>query len=174
MNNGFFSYPGFYLGYLLFFSATLNARENQDLLGFSIEELLNVTVTSVSKKAQTLNNAPAAIFVITSNDIKRSGVTSIPEALRLAPGLDVARIDANKWAISSRGFNGLFANKLLVLIDGCKIYTRSFSRVYWDNQDVMLEDIDRIEVIRGPGASLWGSNAVNGVINIISKHSSDT
>ncbi|MEQ1531613.1 MAG: TonB-dependent receptor, partial [Methylococcales bacterium] len=107
-------------------------------------------------------------------DIKRSGVTNIPDALRMAPGLDVARIDANKWAVSSRGFNGRFANKLLVLIDGRSIYTQAFSGVYWETQDVMMEDIERIEVIRGPGAALWGANAVNGVINIITKHSADS
>ena len=140
----------------------------------SVEELLNTKVTSVAKKAQSLNDAPAAAFVISNEDIKRSGATNIPDALRLAPGLDVARIDSNKWAVSSRGFNSRFANKLLVLVDGRNAYTRTFSGVYWENQDVMMEDIDRIEVIRGPGATLWGANAVNGVINIITKHSSQT
>jgi len=139
-----------------------------------VEDLLNVEVTSVAKKAQSLNDAPSAAFVISNDDIKRSGATNIPDALRLAPGLDVAKIDSNKWAVSSRGFNGRFANKLLVLIDGRNTYTRSFSGVYWENQDVMMEDIDRIEVIRGPGAALWGANAVNGVINIITKRSSET
>ena len=152
-----------------------NAHSKQDeLLELSVEDLLNVEVISVSKKAKSLNDSPAAIYVISQDDIKRIGATSIPEALRLAPGLDVARIDANKWAISARGFNGRFANKLLVLIDGRSIYTRAFSGVYWENQDVMLEDVERIEVIRGPGATLWGANAVNGVINIITKHSADT
>ncbi|MGR9045872.1 MAG: TonB-dependent receptor plug domain-containing protein, partial [Gammaproteobacteria bacterium] len=146
----------------------------EDVLDLTVEELLNVEVTSVSKKAQSLNDAPAAIFVITNEDIKRTGVTSIPDALRMAPGIDVARIDSNKWAVTSRGFNGRFANKLLVLIDGRNAYTRFFAGVYWENQDVMLEDVDRIEIIRGPGATLWGANAVNGVINIITKHSSDT
>lgn len=158
----------------LFFSPLLNAEEQNEALDLSVEDLLNVEVTSVAKKVQSLNDAPAAIFVISNEDIKRSGATSIPDALRLAPGMDVARIDANKWAVSSRGFNGRFANKLLVLIDGRNAYTRTFSGVYWENQDVLLEDIDRIEVIRGPGAALWGSNAVNGVINIITKHSSQT
>jgi iron complex outermembrane receptor protein len=146
----------------------------EELLGLSVEDLLNVQVISVAKKAKSLNDSPAAIFVITQDDIKRIGATSVPEALRLAPGLDIARIDANKWAISARGFNGRFANKLLVLIDGRSIYTRAFAGVYWENQDVMLEDVERIEVIRGPGATLWGANAVNGVINIITKHSADT
>lgn len=159
---------------LCFSPLVVNAGEQTEAFGLSVEELLNVEVTSVAKRAQSLNDAPAAIFVITNEDIKRSGATSIPDALRLAPGMDVARIDANKWAVSARGFNGRFANKLLVLIDGRSAYTRSFSGVYWENQDVMLEDIDRIEVIRGPGATLWGANAVNGVINIITKHSSQT
>jgi len=159
---------------ILCFSPLVSAEEQKDALDLSVEDLLNVEVTSVAKKAQSLNDAPAAAFVITHEDIKRTGSTSIPDALRLAPGLDVARIDANKWAVSSRGFNGRFANKLLVLIDGRSAYTRTFSGVYWENQDVMMEDIDRIEVIRGPGASLWGANAVNGVINIITKHSSET
>mgnify|MGYP003393491815 CR=1 FL=1 len=155
-------------------TAMAEAAEQNDALGLSVEQLLNTKVTSVAKKAQSLNDAPAAVFVISNEDIRRSGATSIPDALRLAPGLDVARIDANKWAVSSRGFNGRFANKLQVLIDGRSAYTRSFAGIYWENQDVMMEDIDRIEVIRGPGATLWGANAVNGVINIITKHTSET
>jgi iron complex outermembrane receptor protein len=131
-------------------------------------------VVSVSKKNESLSNAPAAVFVISNDDIKRSGVTSVPEALRMAPGIDVARVNSNKWAITSRGFNGSFANKLLVLIDGRSVYNPAFSGVYWDAQDVLLEDVDRIEVIRGPGATLWGANAVNGVINIITKRAEDT
>ncbi len=164
-----------YLPYLvlLMLSSSVKA-ESLDPLDLKVEDLLNVEITSVSKKAQAMNDAAAAVFVITNEDIKRTGVTSVPEALRMAPGLDVARIDANKWAVSARGFNGRFANKLLVLIDGRNAYTRTFSGVYWENQDVMLEDVERIEVIRGPGATLWGSNAVNGVINIITKHSSKT
>lgn len=161
----------------LFFYFTINSityADQNELIDLSVEDLLNVKVFSTAKKAKSLNNSPAAIFVITQKDIKRIGATSVPEALRLAPGIDVARIDANKWAISARGFNGRFANKLLVLIDGRNAYTRAFSGVYWENQDVMLEDVERIEVIRGPGASLWGANAVNGVINIITKHSADT
>ncbi len=140
----------------------------------SLEELLRVEVTSVSKKSEELFDAPAAAYVITSEDLRRSGATSIPEALRMVPGLQVAHIDANKWAISSRGFNGWFANKLLVLIDGRSVYTPLYSGVYWDVQDTLLEDIDRIEVIRGPGATLWGANAVNGVINIITKQAKET
>ncbi|HVR97059.1 MAG TPA: TonB-dependent receptor [Thermoanaerobaculia bacterium] len=145
-----------------------------DLTELSLEELMDVQVTSVSKRAEPIYAAAAAVFVITQEDLRRSGVTSIPEALRMVPGLEVARIDANKWAVSARGFNGRFANKLLVLIDGRSVYTPLFSGVYWDVQDTLLEDIDRIEVIRGPGATLWGANAVNGVINIITRSARET
>src|SRR5207253_4600637 len=123
----------------------------------------------VAKRPQRVADAAAAVFVITQEDIRRSGAASIPEALRLVPGLEVARIDQNKWAIGSRGCNGRFDNKLLVLIDGRSVYTPLFSGVYWNVQDVMLEDVDRIEVIRGPGATLWGADAVDGVINVITK-----
>src|SRR5437764_12023984 len=140
-----------------------------DVTAMSLEDLMNTQVFSVSKLTQKVADAAAAIFVITQEDIRRSGATSIPEALRMAPGLQVARIDENKWAIASRGFNGRFDNKLLVLIDGRSVYTPLFSGVYWNVQDVMLEDVDRIEVIRGPGATLWVANAVDGVINIITK-----
>jgi iron complex outermembrane recepter protein len=140
----------------------------------SVEDLMNIKVTSVSKRTQKLADAAAAVFVITQEDIRRSGATSIPEALRFVPGLEVARIDENKWAIGSRGFNGRFDNKLLVLIDGRSVYTPLFSGVYWNVQDVMLEDVDRIEVIRGPGATLWGANAVDGVINIITRKAKDS
>ena len=162
-----------YLVTLLIANNPASAKQ-EAVYDLSIEELMNLQVTSVSKKAQALSDAPSAIFVINQDDIRRSGVTNVPDALRMVPGLDVARIDSNKWAVTSRGFNGRFANKLLVLIDGRSIYTQAFSGVYWENQDVMLEDIDRIEVIRGPGATHWGANAVNGVINIITKHSEDT
>lgn len=143
-------------------------------LGMSLDQLMDIRVTSVSKNEEKLSDAAAAVFVITHEDIRRSGVTSIMEALRMAPGVDVARIDANKWAISIRGLNGFFANKLLVMIDGRSVYSPIFSGVFWDAQDIMLEDVDRIEVVRGPGASLWGANAVNGVINIITKNAEDT
>jgi len=161
---------------LLFWANSANAAGQQpaDLTDLSLEELMHIEITSVSKKPERLADAAAAIFVITQEDIRRSGVMSIPEALRMVPGLQVARIDANKWAISSRGFNSRFANKLLVLMDGRTVYDPVFSGVFWDVQDTMLEDIDRIEVIRGPGATLWGANAVNGVINIITKSSKDT
>ena len=156
-------------------AANLGAQQSvPDVTTLSVEDLMNMQVTSVSKRTQKVADAAAAVFVITQEDIRRSGATSIPEALRLVPGLEVARIDENKWAIASRGFNGRFDNKLLVLIDGRSVYTPLFSGVYWNVQDVMLEDIDRIEVIRGPGATLWGANAVNGVINIISKKAKDT
>jgi iron complex outermembrane receptor protein len=135
---------------------------------------MNVAVTTVSKKETTLLEAPAAVSIITQDDLRRLGITTIAEALRSVPGLDVARIEANQWAVSSRGFNGQNTNKLLVLVDGRSVYTPSFGGVFWNAQDTVLEDLDRIEVIRGPGASLWGSNAVNGVINIISKSSKDT
>lgn len=149
-------------------------EETPDLTELSLEQLMNTPVTSVARQAQPLAQSPAAIFVITQEDFRRSGATTIPEALRMVPGLQVARLDANKWAISARGFNGRFANKLLVLMDGRTVYTPLFSGVYWDVQDTMIEDIDRIEVIRGPGATLWGANAVNGVINIITKRAKDT
>jgi iron complex outermembrane receptor protein len=151
-----------------------NSRNVPDVTAMSMEDLMNLQVTSVSKRTQKVADAAAAIFVITQEDIRRSGATSIPEALRLVPGLEVARIDQNKWAIGSRGFNGRFDNKLLVLIDGRSVYTPLFSGVYWNVEDVMLEDVDRIEVIRGPGATLWGANAVDGVINVITKRAKST
>jgi len=139
-----------------------------------ISELMNTKVTSVSKKAQRMSKVAAAVFVITQEEIRRSGATSVPDLLRMVPGLDVAQINANSWAISARGFNHQFSDKLLVLIDGRAVYTPLFGGVYWDTQDVVLEDIDRIEVIRGPGATVWGANAVNGVINIITLKAADT
>jgi iron complex outermembrane receptor protein len=145
-----------------------------DLKTLSVDELMNVVVTSVSKRAEPLSHAASAVQVITQDDIHRSGATSLPEALRLASNLQVAQVDSRQWAISARGFNGTTANKLLVLIDGRTIYTPLYSGVFWDVQDVPLEDIDRIEVISGPGATLWGANAVNGVINVITKNPEDT
>lgn len=146
----------------------------RDLTELSLEELANLQVTSVSRRAERLADAPASVFVITADDIRRSGATTLAEALRLAPNLQVARIDAGQHAITARGFNGLAANKLLVLVDGRTIYTPLFSGVFWDQQDVLLEDVDRIEVISGPGATLWGANAVNGVINVITRAARDT
>jgi len=140
----------------------------------SVEELMNIEVTSVSRRPEKVSEAASAIQVITAEDIRRSGATSLPAALRLASNLEVAQIDARQWAISARGFNSTTANKLLVLIDGRTVYTPLYAGVFWDVQDTLLEDIDRIEVISGPGATLWGSNAVNGVINIITKRSPET
>ncbi|MGC1617938.1 MAG: TonB-dependent receptor plug domain-containing protein, partial [Candidatus Acidiferrum sp.] len=147
---------------------------DEDLTKVNIEDLMNMEVTSVSKKEQKLSQVAAAIFVITQEDIRSSGALNIPDLLRMVPGLDVAQINANTWAISSRGFNLQFANKLLVLIDGRAVYTPLFGGVNWDTQDVPLEDIERIEVIRGPGGTVWGANAVDGVINIITKKAADT
>ena len=154
--------------------AVVYAQRLPPILKLSLDDLMQIEVTSVSKKEEKLAEAPSAIFVLTHDDLARSGVTTVAEALRLVPGMDVARIDANKWAISARGFTGRFADKMLVLIDGRSVYTPLFSGVYWDVQDTLLADIDRIEVIRGPGATLWGANAVNGVINIITKSAQET
>jgi iron complex outermembrane receptor protein len=145
-----------------------------DLTGISIEDLMNIEITSASRKEERAADVAAAVFVITHDDIRRSGMTSIPDLLRLAPGVDVAQINSNKWAVSVRGFNALYANKLLVLVDGRSIYNRIFSGVLWDTEDLMLDDIERIEVIRGPGAAMWGANAVNAVINIVTKATADT
>jgi iron complex outermembrane receptor protein len=151
-----------------------HAQQTADLSSMSVDDLMNMEVTSVARKGQKVADTAAAVFVITQDDIRRSGATSIPEILRIVPGLDVARINGNVWAISARGSNGQFANKLLVMIDGRSVYTPLFSGVNWDVQDTLLEDIDRIEVVRGPGGTLWGANAVNGIINIITKHAIET
>lgn len=161
-------------------SDSLDAED--DFLDLDIDQLrrisvvpaLETVVTSVSRHESTVGRSPTAVFVITQEMIRRSGARSIPEALRLAPGLQVAKVDGNKWAITIRGFNSRFANKLLVQIDGRTIYSPLFAGAIWDTQDLLLADIERIEVVRGPGATVWGSNAVNGVINIITKHSRDT
>src|SRR5260221_13176116 len=161
---------------LLYFQLSAGAAEPdpRDLADLSLEELGNIQITSVSKRAERLSDAAASVFVITAEDIRRSGVTSLPEALRLAPNLQVAQVSASGYAISARGFNGSSANQLLVLIDGRSVYTPLFAGVYWDVQDLVLEDINRIEVIRGPGAALWGANAVNVVITITTKKAKDT
>jgi iron complex outermembrane receptor protein len=143
----------------------------------SIEQLVNVEVnslTSLLKKETKLEQAPAAAYVVTPDDIRRLGITTLPEALRLVPGMDVARIDSHEWAVSVRGFNAQFANKLLILMDGRTIYGPAYGGVNWGMQDTILEDLESIEVIRGPGASLWGANAVNGVVNILTKSAKDT
>ncbi len=144
------------------------------LVDFSLEQLADVVVTSVSRQETRLAEVPASIYLISGADIRRAGATSLPEALRLAPNLQVAQSDSRNWAVTARGFNSTLENKLLVLIDGRSIYSPLFSGVFWDSQDVLMEDIDRIEVISGPGATIWGANAVNGVINIITKSAADT
>jgi len=156
------------------FGADEKLSFKKDIKELSLEELIETPVTSVSKKEERAFNAAAAVFVITDEDIRRSGFNSVPEALRMAPGIQVAQKTSNVWAISSRGFNGEFSNKLLILVDGRSVYNTVFAGVFWDMKDVVMEDIKRIEVIRGPGATLWGANAVNGVINIITKNSKET
>ena len=146
----------------------------RELKKLSIDELLDIEVVSVSRKDERAEDVAAAVHVITEEDIRRSGARSIPEALRLAPNLQVAQSSSRNWAISARGFNASFSNKLLVLLDGRSVYTPLYSGVFWDAQDTLLEDLDRIEVISGPGATVWGANAVNGVINVISKNARDT
>jgi iron complex outermembrane recepter protein len=153
---------------------TAATRSIAELKKLSVEELLAIQVTSVSRTEERLGDAPAAVAVVTSEDIRRSGATSVPEALRHVPGIHVARESASTWAVSSRGFGSVNSEKLLVLSDTRSVYTPLFSGVFWDVQDYLLQDIDRIEVIRGPGATLWGSNAVNGVINITTKSARDT
>ncbi len=148
--------------------------DDRSLADMSLEQLSRIQVTSVARRRQPLGDAAASIYVITAEDIRRSGATSIPEALRLAPNLLVARADANQWAISARGFNSVLANKMLVLVDGRTVYSPLFSGVFWEVQDVLLEDVERIEVISGPGGTLWGTNAVDGVINIITRLPQDT
>jgi len=147
---------------------------DQTLKRLSIEDLSGIDVTSTLKHAEPVFASAAAIEVITGDDIRRAGITMLPEALRLVTGVQVARFDGHTWATSARGFNISTANKLVVMIDGRSVYTPLFSGVFWDVQDLVLEDVDRIEVIRGPGATLWGANAVNGVINIVTKHASQT
>src|SRR5580704_5110489 len=128
-----------------------------DLTDRSLEDLMNIEVTSVSKKEEKLSRTAAAVFVITQEDIRHSGATNIPDVLRMVPGVDVAQINANKWAVSIRGLNGLYSNELLVLVDGRSVYTQTSGGVFWDVLDLPLEDIDRIEVIRGPGGAVWGA-----------------
>jgi iron complex outermembrane recepter protein len=152
----------------------LSEPNPKDLTQDSIEELMEIPVTSVSKSEQKLSRVASAVFVITPDAILQSGATNIPDLLRMVPGLDVARINANTWAISARGFNGRFSNELLVLLDGRSVYTQTFGGVFWDVLDLPLNNVERIEVIRGPGGAIWGANAVNGVINIITRKASET
>ena len=154
--------------------AQAQATYDVSLADLSLEELANLQITSVSRRAQRISDAAASVYVITGEAIRRSGASSLPEALRLAPNLQIAQIDANQWAITARGFNNAIGNKLLVLIDGRTVYTPFYSGVFWDQQDVVLADVERIEVISGPGATLWGANAVNGVINVITRAARET
>ncbi len=153
---------------------TLAFAGSDDISVLSLDELLDLEAVSVAKVPAKVTKTPAAIFIITQEDIRRSGVNTIPDALRMVPGMHVYQIDANKWAVSARGFASRFSNKMLVMVDGRTVYSPLFSGTFWDSQDLMLEDIERIEVIRGPGGTLWGANAVNGVINIISKDTADS
>src|SRR5712692_2683424 len=146
----------------------------EGLKGLSLEQLGNIEVTTASKQPVKVSRTPAAIYVITQEDIRQSGATSIPEVLRLAPGVEVARIDAVKWSIGIRGFGSRLSRSVLVVIDGRTVYSPLYAGVYWEVQDTLMEDVDRIEIIRGPGATIWGPNAVNGVINIITKKAQDT
>jgi iron complex outermembrane recepter protein len=155
-------------------AAPTSQPAGDDLTNMSLEDLMNVEVTTVSRRPQRVGDAPAAVTVIGQEDIQRSGLDTIPDLLRLAPGMDVGRITSNTWAISARGFNDEFSNKLLVQMDGRTVYTPLFSGVFWNTLDYVLPDLDRIEVVRGPGATLWGANAVNGVVSIQSKSAADT
>ncbi|MES2759346.1 MAG: TonB-dependent receptor [Pseudomonadota bacterium] len=155
-------------------SGALAAPDSSELSDLSLEQLSNVVVTSVSRQEERLAHAAASITTISASEIRRSGARTLPEALRLAPNLQVARVDARNYAITARGFNSPFENKLLVLIDGRSVYSPLFSGVFWDAQDVVMNDIERIEVISGPGSTIWGANAVNGVINVITKSARDT
>lgn len=163
-------------GVLLCMSTQLSAAADLavDITGTSIEQLMNIPVTTVSRQESELQTTPAAVYVLNRNDLRRSRVTNVPDALRLVPGVQVASIDANKWAITIRGFNGRTANKILVLVDGRTVYDPLFGGVFWEARDVPIDEIERIEVIRGPGGTLWGTNAVNGVINIITRSTRET
>src|SRR5467141_2990831 len=151
-----------------------NQNPPENLKQVSLEELGQIEVTTASKVPVKATRTPAAIYVITQEDIRRSGATSIPEVLRMAPGVEVARVDSNTWSLGVRGFGSALSRSVLVLIDGRSVYTPLFAGVYWQVQDTVLEDIERIEVIRGPGGTIWGANAVNGIINIITKNAKDT
>lgn len=163
-------------GFLIATQLPANAEDQpiNQYLDMDLTQLMQVTITSVSKKPQTIAETAAAVYVISQDDIRRSGVTTLAGALAMAPGVHVAQISSSKWSVSSRGFAGYTSNKLLVMIDGRSVYSPAFSGTFWDMPHTMLEDIDRIEVIRGPGGTVWGANAVNGVINIITKSAEDT
>jgi iron complex outermembrane recepter protein len=155
-------------------SLCAQADDVSALANLSLEELLSVQFTEVSRKEQSAMNVPSAIYVLNAEQIKRSGATNIPEALRLVPGVHVGRVSGSQYAISIRSANTLTSDQILVMIDGREVFNRLFNGTYWDSIDTMLEDIDRIEVIRGPGGSLWGSNAGNGIINIVTKKATQT
>lgn len=150
------------------------AANEADLTLLSLEDLMRIEVTSVSKRAEPLSDAAAAISVITGDEIRRAGARTLADALRLIPGMDVAATNAHAYAVSARGFNSTSSDKLEVLLDGRSVYTPLYSGVFWDSLQTYLPDIDRIEVIRGPGAALWGANAVNGVINIVTRPATET
>ncbi len=159
---------------LLCTSAARGASIAPDISELSLEELLEVDVRLVLRKGETVRSSPSAVYVLDSDAIRRSGATSIPELLRLVPGVEVARFGSGKWAITIRGFNGIFTNRLLILVDGRSVFSQAKVGMFWDTLDSLIEDIERIEVVRGPGAALWGGNAFNGVINIVTRHASDT
>ena len=163
---------------MLFFTCLLSTQVSadeglslSDLKALSIGELSSLEVGIASKIPSKLSETPAAVYVITAEDIRRSAAANVPEALRMVPGINVGAVSGNTWAVNSRGFNETFANKFLVLLDGRSLYNSTFGGVYWDMQDIRIEDIERIEVIRGPGSAAWGANAMNGVINIITRSS---
>ena len=162
------------LGVTLLVLSVGGFAQQQDLSQLSLEDLMNTKVTSASKEPERLSGAPAAIYVLTAEDIRRGGFTTLPDALRMVPGLYVAQTNAHLWEVSARGFSDLSNNKMLVLVDGRSVYSQELGTVYWDTLDIPLENIERVEIIRGPGGTLWGANAVNGVINIISKNAQQT
>ncbi len=155
-------------------AAQLDAEFDDAFLDMSLDQLGDIQVTSAAKKAQKLSEIAGSVYVLSNEDIQRSGITNIADALRLVPGVQVAKLDANKWAVSIRGFNDIFSNKILILMDGRSVYSPFFGGAYWDTIDTILADIERIEVVKGPGGTLWGANAVNGIINIITKSASQT
>ncbi len=164
----------FSLGLICYTSLSNSEPLEDDFFEMSLQQLGEIEITSAAKKPKKLSSTASSVFVLNHEDIIRSGVTTIADALRLVPGVQVAKLDANKWAVSIRGFNDIFSNKLLILMDGRSVYSPFFGGAYWDTVDTILEDIERIEVIRGPGGTLWGANAVNGIINIISQHAKDS
>ncbi|PTY02788.1 TonB-dependent receptor [Opitutaceae bacterium EW11] len=149
-------------------------RSREELKALSIEDLVQQEIVTASRRAESWTEVPSGVVVIGGDEIRRSGANSLPAALRLAPNLQVAQVDSRQWAVSARGFNGIIANKLLVMIDGRSVYTPLFSGVFWDAQDVFLPDVDRIEAVSGPGGAAWGANAVNGVINVVTKSAAET